>query len=96
MNSKRAGNHVAGMTEPLHVASPLLFEFRQSARWQSWLYANDASNGFPRAASQAVLSNLHANIAAGAVVVAAVDWADIVAPYGDEGCFCSSPGRWPM
>ena len=78
MNSQRAANHVAEMPEPLHVASPLLFEFRQSARWQSWLHAKDASKGFPQAASQTMLSRLQANIAAGAVVIAPVDWADIV------------------
>jgi predicted nucleic acid-binding protein len=78
MNSLRAARHVASMREPLHVASPLLFEFRQSARWQSWLHSKDATKGFPQQEAQAMLSRLQANIAQGALVIAPVEWADVV------------------
>ncbi len=77
-NSSRAAGHVAGMREALHVASPLLFEFRQSARWQSWLHANHPAKGFPRKEAQAMLAVLQDNIARGALVVVPVDWADVV------------------
>jgi hypothetical protein len=32
-NSIEASNHFAQMPEPLHIASPLLFEFRQATRF---------------------------------------------------------------
>jgi predicted nucleic acid-binding protein len=76
-NSVTAAQHAGQMTEPLHVASPLLFEFRQSLRWQSYLHSNDSTKGFARVSAQAVLTKLQANIAAGAVVVVPVDWADV-------------------
>lgn len=77
-NSPEAADHFARMPEPLHVASPLLYEFRQSMRWQAWLHGQDASKGFDRVTAQAALSDLMANIAAGAVVVVPVDWPDVV------------------
>lgn len=76
-NSPIAANHVAQMTEALHVASPLLFEFRQSLRWQSYLHKQDNSKGFDRSCAEGALAMLQANIAAGAVVVVPVDWADV-------------------
>lgn len=77
MNSQRAATYAAGMSEPIHVSSPLLYEFRQSTRWQSWLHTKDVNKGFDRAAAQAALSKVQANIAAGIVVVVSVDWADV-------------------
>lgn len=77
-NSRRAAGHAAAMTEPLHVASPLLYEFRQSTRWQSWLHSKDSTKGFPQAEAQAMLAKLQGNIASGVLVVVPVDWADCV------------------
>lgn len=77
MNSQRAATCVAEMSKPLHVASPMLYEFRQSTRWQAWLHGKDASKKFERVAAQATLTKLQANIAAGGVVVVPVDWADV-------------------
>lgn len=76
-NSREAAAHFAGMPEPLHVASPLLFEFRQSIRWQSYLHSKDRTKGFSRNSGQAALSKFQANISAGAIVVVPVEWADI-------------------
>lgn len=76
-NSPEAASHFAKMPEPLHVASPLLFEFRQSIRWQSYLHTKDRTKGFGRVSGQAALAKLQANISAGAVVVVPVEWADI-------------------
>jgi predicted nucleic acid-binding protein len=79
VNSPKAAAHFAGMPEALHVASPLLFEFRQSVRWQAFLHSKDASKGYDRATAQAVLASLQSEIAIGAVVVVPVDWADVAA-----------------
>jgi predicted nucleic acid-binding protein len=77
-NSPRAAAHFAAMPEPLHIASPLLYEFRQSTRWQVFLHSRDPGKGFPRPTAQAALAKLQANIAAGAVVVIPVDWPEVV------------------
>jgi predicted nucleic acid-binding protein len=76
-NSLEAARHFAQMPEPLHVASPLLFEFRQATRWQAFLHSKDTSKGFDRTTAQAALAKFHANIASGAIVVVPVDWADV-------------------
>jgi predicted nucleic acid-binding protein len=76
-NSEVAARHAAEMTEAIQVASPLLFEFRQSLRWQSYLHAQDPAKGFDRTSAQAALAKLNANIAAGVVVVVPIDWADV-------------------
>lgn len=76
-NSLEAARHFAAMSEPLHVASPLLYEFRQSTRWQAFLHAKDAAKGFDRATAQAALGMLQMNMAIGALVVVPVDWADV-------------------
>jgi predicted nucleic acid-binding protein len=76
-NSQDAATHFKKMNEPLHVASPLLFEFRQSIRWQSYLHMKDSSKGFDRSTGVAALAKLQANIASAAVVVAPIDWADV-------------------
>jgi predicted nucleic acid-binding protein len=76
-NSIRAARYVEAMREPLVVASPLLFEFRQSTRWQSWLHSKDSTKGFPQRHAQMMLARLQANVAQGALVVAPVDWADV-------------------
>lgn len=76
-NSAEAARHFAAMPEPLHVSSPLLFEFRQSTRWQAFLHAQDPRKGFDRVTAQAALAKLQANLAGGAVVVVPVDWPDV-------------------
>lgn len=77
-NSKRAAQYFASMPEPLAVASPLLFEFRQSTRWQAWWHSKDARKGFDRRTAQAALAKLEANMATGDVVVVPVDWPNVV------------------
>jgi predicted nucleic acid-binding protein len=77
MNSVVAAQYATQMPEMLHVASPLLFEFRQSLRWQAYLNTKDTAKGFDRVAAQMALTKLQANIAAGALVVVPVDWADV-------------------
>lgn len=77
-NSAEAARHFARMPEALHVTSPLLFEFRQSIRWQTFLHQRDRSKGYDRPTANAALASLNAELATGAVVVVPVDWADLV------------------
>ena len=76
-NSGAAASHFAAMPEPLHVASPLLFEFRQSVRWQAFLHDKDPAKGFDRAAAQTSLALLQSDLATGALVLLPVEWADV-------------------
>lgn len=76
-NSAEAAAYFAKMPEALHVASPLLFEFRQSVRWQVFLHAKDSSKGYDRPTALAALSKLQAEIASGTVVVVPIEWADV-------------------
>jgi predicted nucleic acid-binding protein len=76
-NSAMAAAHFAGMREPLHVATPLLFEFRQSVRWQVYLHQNEPTKGYDRPTATAALAQLQADMASGAVVTVPVDWADV-------------------
>lgn len=77
-HSVRAAAFFAAMSEPLHVASPTLYEFRQSTRWQAYWNGRDPTKGFPKATARAVLAKLQSNIATGAVVVVPADWPDVV------------------
>jgi predicted nucleic acid-binding protein len=61
----------------MHVASPLLYEFRQSIRRQGYLHTQNRKKGFDQRSGQAALTKLHANIHDGAIVVVPVEWADV-------------------
>ncbi len=76
-NSPQAAAHFAGMPEPLYAASPLLFEFKQSVRWQVYLHLKDPTKGYDKPTAQAALSKLQLDVVSGAVVVVPVDWADV-------------------
>jgi predicted nucleic acid-binding protein len=78
VNSPQAAGYFAVMPEPLYVTSPLLYEFKQSMRWQAYLHLKDASKGFEKTTAQAALSKLQIDLVSGAVVLVPVDWADVV------------------
>ncbi len=65
------------MVETLTISSLLAFEFRQSMRFLVWLHGRDAAKGVPPREAKQSLADLQANLASGALEVAAVDWADV-------------------
>ncbi|HEX5398433.1 MAG TPA: type II toxin-antitoxin system VapC family toxin [Verrucomicrobiae bacterium] len=77
VNSPEAAAHVKGMTEALHVSGLMLYEFRQSVRFQVWLHARDKSKGYPQTIADAALEKLQANMEASAVVPVSADWPDV-------------------
>ena len=77
-NSEQAAAHFAQMPEALHVASPLLFEFRQSVRWQTYFHQKDPSKGYDKQTAMIALSKLQLDLASGALVIVPVEWADVV------------------
>jgi predicted nucleic acid-binding protein len=76
-NSPEAAAHFKAMPEALHVSSLMLYEFRQSVRFQVWLHGRDKSKGYPQAIAETALGKLQANMEAGAVVPVSADWPDV-------------------
>jgi predicted nucleic acid-binding protein len=76
-NSPEAAAHFKTMPEALHVSSLMLYEFRQSVRFQVWLHSRDKNKGYPREISDAALDKLQANMESGAVVPVSADWPDV-------------------
>ncbi|MGH7953568.1 MAG: type II toxin-antitoxin system VapC family toxin [Limisphaerales bacterium] len=76
-NSPAAAAHFKVMPEALHVSGLLLYEFRQSVRFQIWLHSRDKNKGYPQEIAEAALGKLQINMDAGAVVVVSADWPDV-------------------
>jgi predicted nucleic acid-binding protein len=76
-NSLVADAFLEKIREPLHVSSLVLFEFRQSARFQVFRFSKDRTQGFSRREAQRMLAALEENIAGGAVAVVPVDWKEV-------------------
>lgn len=76
-NSLAAAAHFKAMPEVLHVSSLMLYEFRQSVRFQVWLHGRDKNKGYPQNIAEAALGKLQANMEAGAVVPVSADWPDV-------------------
>ena len=65
------------MTEPLHVSALLLYELRQSVRFQIWWHSQNPRKGIRTTKGEEALADLEANLASGAVVIVSADWADV-------------------
>lgn len=76
-NSPAAAAHFKAMPEPLHVSGLLLYEFRQSVRFQVWLHSRDKTKGYPQTIADAALAKLQANLDTGALTIVAAEWADV-------------------
>lgn len=76
-NSAQAAVYFAAMPEPLHLTSLVLYEFRQSVRFQIWLHSRDKNKGYPLSVGEAALQKLQMNIEGGSLVMISADWPDI-------------------
>ena len=76
-NSLTAAAHFQKMPEALSVSGLLLYEFRQSVRFQVWLHARDKSRGYPQSVAEVALATLQSNLDTGALVVVTADWPDV-------------------
>lgn len=76
-NSPQAAAYFKAMPEALHVSRLLLYEFRQSVRFQVWLHARDKAKGYPQADCDRALADLQTDLDTGAVVVVTADWPDV-------------------
>jgi predicted nucleic acid-binding protein len=62
----------------LSVTALLVFEFRQSVRWQTWLHHNDASKGYGEKEGARMLADLQTDLAGGLLLIVPVDWAKVI------------------
>ena len=76
-NSPAAAAYFKKMPEALHVSGLLLYEFRQSVRFQVRLHARDKTKGYPQVDCDRALADLQTDLDTGAVMVVAADWADV-------------------
>ncbi len=76
-NSPQAAAYFKTMREALHVSGLLLYEFRQSVRFQVWLHGRDKTKGYPQADCEGALADLQTDLDMGALVVATADWPDV-------------------
>ena len=76
-NSKTADAHRKTMTEPLPITSLVLFEFRQSDRFQTWLHRKDAAKGYGEKEGAKMIADLQSDIDSGLVEIIPVDWAKV-------------------
>jgi len=76
-NSPQAAAHFKTMPEALHVSGLLLYEFRQSLRFQVWLHSLDKSKGYPQTDCDRALADLQSDLDTGAVMVVTADWPDV-------------------
>src|SRR2546423_7496954 len=77
-NSKTADAYRASSKEALPVTALVLYEFRQSVRFQSWLHRKDASKGYGEKEGAKMLADLQSDIDSGLVKIEPVDWAKVI------------------
>jgi predicted nucleic acid-binding protein len=76
-NSPAAAAHFKAMSGPLPVSTLLLYEFRQSVRFQVWLHARDRTKGYSQAHCDRALTDLQTDLDTGTTVLVPVEWADV-------------------
>ena len=76
-NSLAADAFLERVREPVYVSSLVLFEFRQSARFQAFRFSKDRTQGFSKREAQLMLAALEENIAGGAVAIVPADWKEV-------------------
>ena len=76
-NSKTADACRKAMTEILPVTGLVLFEFRQSVRFQTWLHRKDAGKGYGEKEGAKMLADLQSDLGSGLVEIIPADWAKV-------------------
>jgi predicted nucleic acid-binding protein len=76
-NSPRAYDFMESFEGQIVVSSLVLWEFRQSARFQVFQHHKDKTKGFSKSEAERMLKALQDQIDAGIFELAAVDWQDV-------------------
>lgn len=66
------------MTEPLHVTRLLLWEFRQSVRFQAFRHSKNRDLGYPLHDAEKMLSDLNDDMTDGLVITQEIDFINIL------------------
>ena len=66
------------MRDPLHVTRLLLWEFRQSARFQAFRHSRNRDVGYPLHEAEKMLADLHDDLRDGFVVSVEIDFIDLL------------------
>ena len=77
-NSPQAIAYRAGMTEPLHVTRLLLWDFRQSLRFQAYRHTHNRQLGHPLHEAVKMISDLNDDLHQGLVVSVEMDFIDVL------------------
>jgi predicted nucleic acid-binding protein len=76
-NTERADAFMEAYEGEIIVSSLVLWEFRQSARLQVYRYQSDRTKGFSKSEAERMLGVLGANVKAGGLTLATVEWPDV-------------------
>ena len=76
-NSPDADRLMKQKTGPVHVSALVLFEFRQSTRFNGFRFSKNRKDGFSKQEAQRMLNILQDNITAGGIVIPPVEWQDV-------------------
>jgi predicted nucleic acid-binding protein len=76
-NSEAAFAFVEKFPGEIVVSSQVLWEFRQSTRFQVFRNQSDKTKGFSKREADRMLAALAENVTTGALTLAAVDWPDV-------------------
>lgn len=77
-NTPQAIAYRSQMTEPLHVTRLLLWEFRQSVRFQAYRHAHNRQVGYPLDAATKMIADLHEDLTHELLISVEVDLVDIL------------------
>jgi len=91
-NSAAARKHYEAMTEPVAVSGLLLYEFRQSMRFQVWLHAQNPKKGITANEADQAIADLASNLASGALQILPVDTADVLRVAERLSAACTKTG----
>ena len=76
-NSEGAFAFMEAFNGNIIVSSQVLWEFRQSARFQVFRHLSDRTKGFSKPESERMLGVLAANVKAGSLTLETVEWPDV-------------------
>lgn len=76
-NTERADVFMETFKGEIIVSSQVLWEFRQSTRFQVFRYQSDKTKGFPKLEAERMIGVLAANVKAGSLTLATVEWPDV-------------------
>lgn len=76
-NSERADTFMEGCKGEVIVSSQVLWEFRQSARFQVYRHQCDKTKGISKPEAERMIGVLTANVQAGVLTFATVEWPDV-------------------